>query len=67
MDSSTRLQIENLTAKYIKAAKNFSTSYPFSFTGFGTKFLNDAQRIAPQLIQLGVTEEMLDEIWYKYN
>lgn len=60
MDASTRVQIENLSAEYIYAAKNFSTSYL-------QMFLDDAQRIASQLLQLGVSDEMLDEIWYKYN
>ena len=60
MDSNTRLQIENLSAEYIYAAKNYSTSYL-------QMFLDDAQRIASQLLRLGVSDEMLDEIWYKYN
>ena len=60
MDSNTRLQIENLSAEYIYAAKNYSTSYL-------SMFLDDAQRIASQLLRLGVSDEMLDEIWYKYN
>jgi hypothetical protein len=60
MDSNTRLQIENLSAEYIYAAKNYSTSYL-------SMFLDDAQRTASQLLRLGVSDEMLDEIWYKYN
>ena len=52
--------IESAAKDYSLAARGYSTSQ-LAF------YLEDARKAATKLLQLGVSESTLDEIWYKYN
>lgn len=60
MTNTTITRIEELSIQFIYACKNYGSSQL-------SMFQEDIQRIAPQLVALGVSPSTLDEIYTKHT